>query len=553
MGGSRAATVKPGTPRGTLGKGEEAFVPEEDSLVSGKQAFPEVIQSDPCGYEQRGRGRPKRKSSLAEMFTFARRTSSSKLTEATDDRPRRASSGKQVRSPTKPPKSPKLFRLRGKNSSKNRNRSMPEVADVANMGRRGSAVPLQLSGDQGFIITPPDSYDGKHPLKEMVRRLKSYHSVSVGLETLPQLVVSSMVTLSVHTSFPPSLYLYMLARNDGNPRGACEDLVNLGWSPHLKESDSKQVIARTADNRKDEHFTTPYYHGNIDLPILVKKIRGQSVGSYLTYCVSEEHLYQYYCLFVSKNPVYTSQRDANGNSPRSVSPPGLAGIQGRTISPGRNGKRTMINRSHLCNSRGSPDDSHGHLSGDARETGVIVCIAIDGPGLTEDERLKNDCLRPLKRHQQPTSRFVPFLTEHACQRASEQKAKQKAEDPSYVLELLAVLTAPLPLEQRIFKYKAKLHSIEEELEGMEPDNSKRANLVQCCADIKDMLQQLKLSLYGQEEEEKAKGETCGFLSFSASSLTEVTTSNSLVAEQSNMAMEESKSLTVGFLWAVDDP
>lgn len=77
----------------------------------------------------------------------------------------------------------------------------------------------------------------------MVSRMKGYHSVSVDLESLPALVISTMVTLSVHTSFPTPLYLYMLARNEGNSRATCEDLVNLGWGP--EEGEARAAVSRT--------------------------------------------------------------------------------------------------------------------------------------------------------------------------------------------------------------------------------------------------------------------------------------------------------------------
>jgi len=492
--------------------------------------------------------RPKvsRRGSLAEMLHLTKKSNStSKLPENDFSRPKKSKSGSR----NMPAKSPKIFRLRAK-SVKKRHQSTPahDVVNEAESGSRRLSMQRTLfDSDQGFIITPPESFSGRNRVGEMVSRMKGYHSVSVDIESLPPLVISTMVTLSVHTSFPTSLYLYMLARNEGNSRATCEDLINLGWGE--EEGEGRAPISRTISSRKDVHFTTPYYHGNIPLEQLVKKIKRQRVGSYLTYAVVQDHTFQYYCLFVSDNHLYTSQR--HGGLAGSASPPK------QSISPLRR-TRLRKTRSPAASPAVSPAVSpeSSPRSEHENEKGLVICAAIESPTVSEEFLVKNDCSFPLLRHQQPSTRFVPFLNEHASQKSSPRSSLEESEeDPNYALELIGVLTAALPLEQRIFKYNSKLLALKEELDCMSPTDPRRAPLSKCCEDFKEKIQQLKLSLYGNEQEDDSStGNTCGFLSFSDMSLPALTPSTSLVpdASASNPGLRESESLTVGFLWAVDD-
>lgn len=524
-------------------RGEGAFG-KEGGKSPGKQSERLLSRSSPVEVD---RPRPSRRGSLAEMLHLGKKTSSTgKLPESDYSKPKKS----KTTARNMPAKSPKIFRLRSR-SVKKRHQSTPvqESDMIAEpLARRVSAQPTLFDSDQGFIITPPDSFSGRNRVAEMVSRMKGYHSVSADLESLPGIVISTMVTLSVHPTFPTSLYLYMLARNEGNLRATCEDLINLGWGTHEKEGEGRAQISRTITSRKDEHFTTPYYHGNIRLELLVKKIRQQKAGSYLTYAVVQDHTFQYYCLFISDNPIYTSQRDLGHGS--SLSPP-------KSLSPLRK-TRMRKTRSPLASPVASPaasPESSPRSDADG-EMGVLVCAAIDTPTVSDDFLVKNDCCFPLMRRQQPSTRFVPFLHEHASQTCSPRTdMDDSAEDPNYTLELLGVLTAALPLEQRIFKYNTKLEELKEQLESLEPTDARRLPLSNCCDGFKAKIQQLKLSLYGQEEEEAASsGNTCGFLSFSDMSLPAVTPSTSLVpdAAPSNVALRESESLSVGFLWAVDD-
>ena len=199
-------------------------------------------------------------------------------------------------------------------------------------------------------------------------------------------------------------------------------------------------------SRKDVHFTTPYYHGNIPLEQLVKKIKRQRVGSYLTYAVVQDHTFQYYCLFVSDNHLYTSQR--HGGLAGSASPPK------QSISPLR---RTRLRKtrspaaSPVVSPAVSPESSP--RSEHENEKGLVICAAIESPNVSEEFLVKNDCSFPLLRHQQPSTRFVPFLNEHASQKSSPRSSLEESEeDPNYALELIGVLVCsqPAPVFRRLW-------------------------------------------------------------------------------------------------------
>ena len=85
-------------------------------------------------------------------------TSTSKLPENDFSRPKKSKSGSR----NMPAKSPKIFRLRAK-SVKKRHQSTPahDVVNEAESGSRRLSMQRTLfDSDQGFIITPPESFSG---------------------------------------------------------------------------------------------------------------------------------------------------------------------------------------------------------------------------------------------------------------------------------------------------------------------------------------------------------------------------------------------------------